>query len=226
MRRRSALIGLTLIALLAAGCAKGPAKQPDTGDLTPPPAEEETIPTTAAASGDGTEYHVVTDQSEASYAVGETFLGQNRDVTAIGKTQAITGAIVVHDGVIQPSVVEVDLTTLQTDEPKRDKRVQETLDTANHPKATFSITGAEGNPVLKPGEETAVKLQGTMRIKGVEKPLTFDARVKLDGDRLLLTASTEFAMTDFGVEPPNVLNMIAVQDKVKVEVTFVGESHG
>jgi len=224
LRLRSAAIALTLVALLVAGCAKGPAKQPDTGTVTPPAAQEDAVP--AAAQGDGTPYQVVADESEASYAVGETFLGQNRDVTAIGRTSAITGAIVIKDGVIQPSVVEVDLSTLKSDQERRDKRVQETLDVANHPKATFSITGAEGNPVLKPGEETDVKLQGTMRIKGVDRPLTFDARVKLDGDQLWLNATTEFAMTDFGVEPPNVLNLIAVQDKVKVDVTFVGRAEG
>lgn len=225
MKRRTAVIALALIALLAAGCAKGPARQPDTGDVAPPAAEEETAPTTAA-EGEGTPYQVVAEESEASYAVDETFLGQNRDAVAIGRTSAITGAIVIQDGVIQPSVVEVDLTTLKSDQERRDKRVQETLDTANHPKATFAIAGAEGNPVLKPGEETAVKLEGTMRIKGVDRPVTFDARVRLDGDQIWLNATTEFAMTDFGIEPPNVLNLIAVQDRVRVDVTFVGKAAG
>lgn len=227
------------MAVLVAGCARGPAEpQANAGDgSTPAAATQNPAPTAAeqpaatqpeapAVSATGTAYQVVTDQSEASYSVGETFLGQKRDVTAVGKTSALAGTIVLDGGVIQASTIEVDVATLKTDESRRDNKVRQALDTANHPKATYRITGAEGNPALAEGQETALKLQGTMTIKGVDKPLTFDAKAKLEGGRLTLTAETVFDMTEFGVDPPNVANFVAVQNEVKLAVTFVGESQG
>lgn len=221
------LIGLTLAALLAAGCARGPASpQANAGDVSTPASTTPAENTAPAVSAAGTAYMVVTGESEASYSVDETFLGQRRDVTAVGKTSALSGAIVLDKGVIQPSVVEVDVATLKTDQSRRDNKVREALDAANHPKATFRISRAEGNPVLTEGQETELKLQGTMTIKGVDRPLTFDARAKLEGGRLTLTASTVFDMTEFGVDPPNIANFVAVEEEVKLAVTFVGESQG
>lgn len=222
------ILTLALVALLAAGCARGGAEpqaeagsQPaGTAEAAPPPAaEEDVIP----VSAEGTAYYVDTAQSEASYAVDETFLGQRLDVTAVGKTSALAGAIVLEDGVIRPSTVEVDLTTLRSDQSRRDNRVQQALDTRNHPRAIFQITGAEGDPVLTEGQEVPIKLNGTMTIKGVDRPVTFSGTAKLADGVLTLTAETTFAMTDFGVNPPNIANFVAVEDEVTVAVTFVGQ---
>lgn len=203
---------LALVALLAVGCGSKPAESP--------------APAAAAApviNSTGTKYAVDTEHSSAAYSVGETFLGQDRKVTAVGKTSVLKGEIVINEGVIQPSVVQVDLSTLKSDESRRDNRVRSALDTAKHPMATFTISGAEGNPVLKDGQETALKLQGTMNIKGTAKPLAFDAKATLSGDTLTLTAVTTFKMTEFKVDPPNIANFVAVKDDVQLDVTFVGK---
>jgi polyisoprenoid-binding protein YceI len=241
MKGKYMLAGLALVALLAAGCGGGKAAETTTpapaaaapattAPATTAPATTApaaTAPTSTApastAPATATKYAVVAEGAEASYTVGETFLGVNRDATAIGKTAGITGEIVLNGGVIQPSNVQVDLSTLQSDESRRDNRVRQTLDTANHKYATFKITGAEGNPVLKEGQEVAVKLQGNMTIKGTEKPLAFDAKVKLSGDTLSLTATTTFNMTTFGVQPPNMAGFVSVKDEVQLNVAFVGK---
>ena len=226
-------MSLALAALLAAGCARGAAQppaepQPAVESLTPTAGETGAAPAasgdTAPASADGTAYYVDTSRSEASYAVDETFLGQRLDVTAVGRTAALSGAIVLQDGVIRPSTVEVDLTTLRSDQSRRDNQVQRVLDTRNHPKAVYRIEGAEGDPVLTEGQEVPIRLTGTMTIKGVDRPLTFEGTAKLADGTLTLTAQATFAMTDFGVDPPNIANFVAVEDEVTVSVTFVGQA--
>lgn len=231
LKRPTWILSLALAVLLAAGCARG-AAQPQAPEAPPftsrveagpaPTEAEDAVP--AAADGDA--YYVDTAQSEASYAVDETFLGQRLDVTAVGRTSALSGAIVLQDGVIQPSTVEVDLTTLRSDQSRRDNQVQRVLDTKNHPRAVFRIEGAEGDPVLTEGDEVPIRLKGTMTIKGVDRPLTFAGTAKLADGVLTLTAEARFAMTDFGVNPPNIANFVAVEDEVKVAVTFVGQRQG
>ncbi|MBP2018857.1 polyisoprenoid-binding protein YceI [Symbiobacterium terraclitae] len=220
---------LALAALLVTGCARGPAGGGADKAAAAPPAASPGNSSPAAntpESAAGTAYQVVPDQSEAAYAVGETFLGQRRDVIAVGKTTAFFGSIVLDGGVIQPSTVEVDLTTLKSDQSRRDSQVQRVLDTRNHPRAIYRISGAEGNPVLAEGQEVPIKLQGTMTIKGTDKPLAFDGTAKLEGDTLTLTATATFDMTEFGVNPPNIANFVAVEDEVKLTVTFVGQKQG
>ena len=233
------IVGLALAALVAAGCARGAAQPQEpaehrhagTAEAAPAPAategqegaaEEDAAP----VSVDGDAYYVDASQSQASYAVDETFLGQRLDVTAVGKTSALSGAIVLQNGVIQPSTVEVDLTTLRSDQSRRDNRVQQVLDTRNHPRAVFRIEKAEGDPVLTEGQEVPIRLTGTMTIKGVDRPLTFAGTAKLADGILTLSAEATFAMTEFGVDPPNIASFVAVEDEVTVAVTFVGQRQG
>lgn len=227
------IVGLALAALVAAGCARGPAGGTGTEaaavnrDTVTAVLETNAQVVKVEIMARGAKFDVVRDRSEASYAVGETFLGQKLDVVAVGKTTALSGAIVLDEkGVIQPSVVEVDLTTLKSDQSRRDNRVQQVLDTRNHPRAVFQITGAEGDPVLKEGEDVPIKLQGTMTIKGTDRPLTFDGTARLEGDTITLSATATFNMTDFGVDPPNIANFVAVEEEVTVQVTFVGQKQG
>jgi polyisoprenoid-binding protein YceI len=247
IKSRSVLSILLLAMLIATGCSaqrsqppvttpptqqapetKAPeTKAPETKapETTAPEtkAPETTAPPTPAPSATAARYAVVTEGSSASYAVREKFLGRELNVTAIGKTSAFQGEIRLENGVIKPSVIQVDLSTLQSDEPRRDNQVRNALETRNHKFATFKITGAEGDVPLKEGQEVALKLQGLMTIKGTEKPLVFDAKAKLAGDTLTLTAVTTFKMTTFGVNPPNIANFVAVTDEVKLDVLFVGK---
>lgn len=222
MRSRQMLAGVLLVALVAAGCGSKPAET-KTPQGTGAPQQETTTPTTPAVSSSGTKYAAVAGESTASYAVREKFLGRELNATAVGESSAFTGEIILDGGVIQPSVVQVDLSTLKSDEERRDNQVRRALDTANHPFATFQITGAEGNPVLKEGQEVSLKLQGKMTIKGTEQPLLFDARARLEGESLALTAETTFQMTTFGVTPPNIANFVSVTDEVKLTISFVGK---
>lgn len=233
MRSKLTLISLLLVAAMAAGCGSKPAEtttppaatNPTTQNPTTPPATSPgtTPATTPAASSSGTKYAVVAESSTASYAVRETFLGQNLNVTAVGTTSAFTGEIILDEGVIKPSVVRVDLTTLKSDEARRDRQVQNALGTHTYKVAAFRITGAEGNPVLKDGQEATLKLQGEMTIKSTTKPLVFDAKVKLDGDTLTLVGETTFKMTDFDVTPPSIGGFVSVVDEVKLDINYVGK---
>lgn len=229
MKSKWMLTSVMLVAIIAAGCGSKPAETPTT-PATSAPAQQETArqetatpASTPASSSSGKKYVAVTGSSEAAYHVRETFLGKDLNVTAVGKTSAFTGEINLEGGVIKPSVIKVDLSTLKSDEDRRDNRVRQALDTTNHQSATFQITGAEGNPTLQEGKETPVKLQGTMTIKGTEKPLTFDGKATLNGDALTVTAESTFPMTTFGVNPPNIAGFVSVVDEVKLTITYVGQ---
>lgn len=177
----------------------------------------------AAAAVEGDRYQVVAGESSASYRVGERFLDRNLDAVAVGTTTNLFGELILRDGRLQPSKVTVDLQSLTSDQQRRDQKLKTSaLETDKYPTAEFTVTGISGDaPALVEGQEVAVKLEGNMKLHGVEKPWTWDAKIKVEGDTLHLNATTTLNMRDFDIEPPNVLNLISVREQVELEVNIV-----
>lgn len=135
----------------------------------------------------------------------------------MGKTSGVGGTLVLQHGVFVPSTVTVDLTGLQTDQPMRDRRVQQALDTARYPRASFAVQGEQpGAPPVVAGGTVQIRLSGDLTIHGVTTPEVWDARVSLCGKTLHWTATLRVQMTDFGVGPPDIAGLVTVQPTVQL----------
>ncbi|BDG59194.1 YceI family protein [Caldinitratiruptor microaerophilus] len=240
-------LGAVLIAVLA-GCSRGtaPAAQPATQDQThgsagsghdaSGPAQTGGSGQTSGATGGGQgadqaagqRLRIIGDRSEAAYHVDETFLQRQQFNTAVGRTQAIEGELVVdlQKGLVLPSSVRVDLSTLKSDQERRDRAVQRALGVAEFRYATFHIESAGGAPTFRPGQEETFTLSGTMELHGVKKPVTFEVRSRREGETLNWVASTTLKMTDFGIEPPSVAGIVSVEDEVRIEVKITAQPVG
>lgn len=239
MRRGLVTTGLLVLSLsLVAGCGvgqKGTGAQVAEGQSAPGgnsqaghdghAAEGAEAEALAAAAVQGDRYQILSGESTASYSVGEKFLDRDLDVVAVGTTSNITGELILDEGRFQSSTVTVDLQSLKSDQSRRDEKLKTTaLETDKYPTAVFTISGVTGDaPALADGQEVALKLEGIMNLHGTEKPWTWDAKGKLEGDKLELTATTTFDMAEFGIEPPNVLNLISVSDQVRLDVKLVAQ---
>lgn len=218
LNRKVIVVGVLAGALALVGCA------PVTSE-TGVKSHTVTATPTVTEPAKGDRYAIVAQESVASYSVREKFLKENLDATAVGKTSSIQGELVLDGGAIQPSTVRVDLTTLKSDKSMRDNKLKSIgLETEKYPTAEFTITGAEGQaPVLTEGKEVAFKLAGSMKLHGTEKPLVFDAKALLQGDTVKVSATTQFKMELFNIQPPNILNLISVDDNVKLDIQVVGK---
>src|SRR5918995_4045828 len=75
--------------------------------------------------------------------------------TAVGRTGDVTGSITIEGTTLTAASFDVDMTTITTNESRRDDRVQDALETADHPTGTFNLTqpvelgegAASGEPV-------------------------------------------------------------------------------
>lgn len=231
--RKGTVLGAALLSilLLVSGC--GGTKANQGSDQTKPaetkpaetkPAETkpaETKPAEAKlASG---KYVLVAGESKASYEVKEVFLIDALNNTAIGTSTAVTGDLVVENGLLKPSTVVVDLTKLKSDRAARDNTLKSrALETATYTTAEFTIASMEGGP-LQEGQESAIKLIGRAKIHGVEQQLTWEGTAMLEGDSLKLKATVEFKMSLFNVEAPNIAGRIRVEDTAKLKVDFVAK---
>lgn len=211
-----------LLFITVGGCQAPP-------DPTPPAATP--LPETAVV------FTIDPAASQASYLIEEEFLADAETVlgrkiaeqfaTTTGTTREIQGEIVLDEQngaiTILPSTITVDLRSLQTERPERDRMLRNNwLESNLYPTAEFAITSVEELPAdYQQGAPTSFQLNGNLTIREVTRPVRFAVTATYEGDTLTATAESQLRMTDFGFNPPNLAGAVIVQDEFTlfIEVT-------
>ena len=180
--------------------------------------------TGTSPSGSGIKYTLVPSKSEASYSVREQLARLNLPSDAIGKTNAVSGSIMVNpDGTIDSanSKFVVDTTTLQTDSSMRDNFVRRNiLQTDQYPQIMFVPTQVSGLPAALPQSGNfSFKVTGNLTIRDVTKPVTWDVSGSINNGEATGTATTSFTFEDFNLSQPKVPVVLSVVDKITLNVT-------
>ena len=176
-----------------------------------------------------TRYVVTATGNEARYRVREQLARVDFPSDAVGKTNQVTGAIVIGaDGRIvrDGSSVTVDLAAIQSDNQRRDGFVRRnTLQTDSFPKAVFVPTSAQGLPATLPATgEITFQLTGDLTIHGVTRPTTWQVKAARSASGAVTgTATTSFRFGDFNMTIPKVGMVLSVDDNIALEYDFTFE---
>lgn len=163
--------------------------------------------------------------SEARYRVREQLAGFEFPNDAVGSTSTVTGTLVLAaNGAVlsDGSRFEIDLTTLQSDESRRDNYLRRnTLNTEEHPKAIFVPTAIRGLASPLPGSaETSFELIGDLTVRGVTRPVTWAVTATFDGAAITGQARTEFTFDRFELTKPRLIRLLSVADEIRLEYDF------
>ncbi|MFV0316099.1 MAG: YceI family protein [Microthrixaceae bacterium] len=155
--------------------------------------------------------------SFAGFRVTEE-LAQIGSSEAVGRTGEVTGTMQISDGTLQSAEIEVDLTSIESDTPRRDGRVQDALGTDEFPTATFTLT----EPVELPtgaaqGEAISVRAPGELTVNGVTNAVTADLEAQLVDGTAVVVGSIEINFADFDIEAPSAPVVLSVSDEATVE---------
>jgi polyisoprenoid-binding protein YceI len=122
----------------------------------------------------------------------------------------------------QIGTIVIDVSQLTSDEGRRDNFIRNNfLQSAQYPQATFKPTKIEGLPAtVKAGDQITFKVTGDLTVKQTTKPVTFDVTLTASQDKLTGTATTQIALSDFGVGPIQIA-MLQTEDKAKLVFDFV-----
>ncbi len=234
MKKKHLLVNLTIITLLAMILMACSAPSP-TAAPPPPTATVSTEAETSNTADNGLRTFVVDPTgSTVSYLVDEEFfagalskLGIKAGLAdVVGSTQAVEGQLALNlDDLSAPlggNHFTVDLTTLKTDQDRRDNWILGNGPEFNkYPLAEFTATDISGIPAAyNPGETIEFQLSGDLTIREVTKPVTFDVSATIDGDTLSGVATTRLLMSDFGIAPPSFANTLTVEDEFGLEITL------
>ena len=198
----------------------------------PPPAADGNTPSSAVdAAGLVGEWRVAAG-SEAGYPVREKLTSLPAQSDAVGRTSAVTGTLRLDrqgSGFAATAArFEVDLTTLTSDETRRDNRIKtQGLESNTFPTATFVST----SPITVPADATngrtvKVSAEGDLTLHGVTKRVTIPIEGRFNNGQIQLAGLHRFPMSDFAIDPPNVANFVTVEPDATLEFRLVLEKEG
>ena len=166
-------------------------------------------------------------EGEAGYRVRETFLQQQADTDAVGRTGDVTGGLVVEgtDGALTltEGSIEVDMTTLQSNEGRRDNQLRgRGIQTDTFPTSTFVLAGPVALAPEFGSADVDVTLPGQLTLHGVTRDVEIAAQARVQDDGSVVVAgSLPILFADYDIEAPNVAGLIAVQDNGTMEFRVV-----
>lgn len=145
----------------------------------------------------------VSNTSQVGYRVEEVLFGQN--VTAVGRTNAVTGSLVIDDGVVTSGQFIVDMTTVKSDEPKRDAQFESRImDVINYPTATFVLTSPITLAENATASSTTNTASGELTLRGTTKPISISVIGEVRDGRIVVTGETTVTFGEWGIPNPSI----------------------
>lgn len=217
---------LTLAIVLLAACN-------NVAEQATPTVAPTAAPTLAVSAAEGMRtFVVVPGESKAFYIMEEEFfqdalakygipIGQGE---TIGSTDQIEGVLQLDldTATVGTSQFTVNLTSLETDQSRRDDWIRENaLESNTYPLATFVATEIRNAPAdYQEGSEANFQLAGDITIREVTNPVVFDVTATLEGNTIQGVAEADLKLTDFDIEPPSFIGTLTVKDDFVVRVEF------
>jgi polyisoprenoid-binding protein YceI len=145
-----------------------------------------------------------TAESQLGYRVQENIAGQSTE--GVGRTNAVTGALVIDDTTVTTAEFSVDMTTITSDEDRRDDQFQgRIMDTANFPTATFTLT----EPIVLGAvpadlEQVTATATGELTLRGTSQPVTFEVTARRNGANIEVNGAIDIVFEEWGIPNPSV----------------------
>lgn len=237
MQKRNVALGIVIVVALLAGAGiwwflRDDAPDEVDIDTAAESVDEGGADATPVADAAGS-WSIDTDTGEFDFesATG-TFVGFRIEeelagigsTTAVGRTGDVTGSIEIGDGSLQRVDIEVDMTTITTNQSRRDNRVQDALETDSFPTATFALTApVDLGDDPTDGDTITATAAGDLTIHGVTRAVEVPIEARLVGDTAVVVGSLDIVFSDFDVEVPSSQIVLSVEDNgiLELQLLFV-----
>ena len=188
---------------------------------TPVPAEPTPEPPPTAVSAAGGEpgrQFIVGEGSKINFEVEEELGRAPIRFNAVITGEGLTG-VANLDG--QPSVVTLDLHSLESDQQFRDQYIRSRL-FRDTPEAVVTVDQLPDLPqTFFDGVETSGELTGSLKIGETVTPLVFDVTARNDGNVINILALTTITWEQLGLPKPTARPVVYLADEVAVQVLLI-----
>ncbi|SFH96707.1 YceI family protein [Halpernia frigidisoli] len=182
--------------------------------------ESETTAVTTSKNGKVYEVNTVTSKIEwKGYKIVKS-----ENAGHIGNISMKSGEVTVNNGKLESGKFVADMTTLTSEDLKNDPenlaklnghlKSADFFDVEKYPTTTYEITKVSEAPA---GSDYNTILDGNLTIKGITKPVQFNANVSMEGETIkIATQPKDISREQFGI----VFQMPAANGLIKDEMTL------
>jgi polyisoprenoid-binding protein YceI len=164
----------------------------------------------------------IADGSQVGYRVQEILFGV--DTEGVGRTDQITGGLVVEGDRVTDAEFVVDVASIESDDGRRDRQFRgRIMSTDEFPEATFVLT-APIDLGVEPadGVEVATTATGELTLRGVTNPVTFELTAEQQNGRIGVLGSIPVVFAEYGIANPS-FGGITTEDEGLLEFVLVFE---
>lgn len=157
--------------------------------------------TTSADNADGTWTLAAGEGVFVGYRISELFGGETIEVTAVGRTPAVTGTMTVSGTTITVVDITANMAALASDSDRRDNALRtQGLETDTYPEATFTLTAPIDLGSL-PALDTTVDIvaTGDLTLHGVTRSVQIPLQARWNGDSIDVAGGTTVVLADFDI---------------------------
>ncbi|MFW2339484.1 MAG: YceI family protein [Acidimicrobiia bacterium] len=191
---------------------------------TLPAATDTTAAVEETVALDGTWTVLSDENSFAGYRVGEE-LASIGVTEAVGRTSGVTGSLELEGSTLTAVSIEVDMTSLRSDDNRRDGAMtRQALETNAFPTAQFVLTAAiDLGTIPAEGVPISVTASGDLTLHGVTAQVDMPLEAQLVGNQIVVVGSVDIVYGDFGIELPSAPILVGVDDHglIELQLTFV-----
>jgi polyisoprenoid-binding protein YceI len=193
MKSSQLLLALSLAVLLPA-CQKSEITDKPAAEVTETTATTETSVADTAASANAVRANVIKEKS-AIHFVGAKVTRDHK-----GQFKNFDGAIDYVAGKPERILFDIDVNSLETDDPKLDGHLKtaDFFDVAKYPRATFTSTSLTAAPAGDPAGVTHI-LTGTLDLHGVQKEVRIPVKAEQTADGVHATSEFTINRHDWGI---------------------------
>lgn len=160
--------------------------------------------------------------SFVGYRVGEE-LARIGTTEAVGRTNSVNGSFTISGTTITDGEIEADLTDLQSDDSRRDGRLEtQALETGTFPTASFTLTQTiELGEVPSEGVTFSAIATGDLTLHGETRPVEIPLEAQFTNGLLIVVGSLEIQFADYNISPPTAPAVLSVNDFGTLELQLV-----
>ncbi len=139
---------------------------------------------------------------------------------AVGRTPDVTGTVTIEGTTITAAELTADLTTLRSDESKRDRQLsRQAIETSRFPTATFTLTAPiELGSIPAEAQIVDATATGGLTLHGVTRSVDIALQARLQNGVITVAGSLPIVFADFGIERPQAGAVLSVEDQGTMEL--------
>lgn len=157
----------------------------------------------------------------AGFRVQEQLSGIGSN-TAVGRTGDVTGTMQIDGTTLTAADFTIDVTSITTNDSRRNERVQEALETDQFPTVTFHLSApVDLGASPASGADISVEATGDLTIHGVTRQVQVPIQARLVGSTVVAVGSFDVSFADYGVSPPKSAIVLSVEDHGILELQLL-----